>query len=237
MQQHPHRGRTPASLAAGSRHSLLVQPAADLRQRQPLGRHPAKDLTHHAGLLGNDLVARHPAAVVLTDVAIAVRGAGQHAHPAGAGRVQLAAAAAFAYLSSLILGNDALDLQQQVVLRASPQPAVEEDHLDAGAAELLDKYGLVGEIPRQAVRRVDVKAVDRAAGRLVAQALKGGPQQGGAAAAVVDETELLGHGATVVGGALAESGELAVDAALLGGTPGGHASVQGGMEVKWQNHV
>ena len=151
--------------------------------------------------------------------------------------MQLAAAATLADLSSLILGNNALDLQQQVVLRALPQPAVEEDHLDAGAAELLDEHGLVGEIPRQAVGRVDVEAVDAAAGRLVAQTLEGGPQQGGAAATVVDETELLGHDAPVSGGALAEGGELAVDAALLGGTTGGHASVEGGMEIKWQNHV
>ena len=40
-------------------------------------------------------------------------------------------------LGALVFGNHALDLKQQVVLRAGADGTVQEDDLDAGAPELL----------------------------------------------------------------------------------------------------
>jgi hypothetical protein len=46
-------------------------------------------------------------------------------------------------LGPLVLRNNALHLEQQVVLRALPQRPVQEDHLDTGAAPLIDQENLI----------------------------------------------------------------------------------------------
>ena len=99
----------------------------------------------------------------------------------------LAAPAALDDLGPLVLGDHALDLQQQVVLRRPAERAVEEDHLDAGALELVEQQDLIAEAPRQPVGRMDVEALEIARGDRIAQPLQGRAQQDGAAVAVVDE--------------------------------------------------
>jgi hypothetical protein len=135
--------------------------------------HPGEDLPHHPGPLGVDLVAGSTATVVLADVAVAVGGTAEYADPADACRVLLATPTPFTDLCPFILGYDALDLQQQILRRAAARLTVEEHHLDPAALELVEEDGLVGEIPGQAVRCVDVETVQPAGGRQIAEPLQG----------------------------------------------------------------
>ena len=89
-------------------------------------------------------------------------------------------------LGPLVLGDDALDLKQQVVLRGAADRVVEEDHVGPGPPELLDQQDLVGIAAGQPVRRHDVDALDRSSGDRVAQALQRRAHQERAAVALVD---------------------------------------------------
>ena len=74
-----------------------------------------------------------------------------------------AAATAFQDPGTLILSNDALDLQQQVILGRAADRAVEEDDLGPGAAEFLNQQHLMGIAPRQPIGGKDVEAIEQAA--------------------------------------------------------------------------
>ena len=90
---------------------------------------------------GHGVVARH--------VAVAVGGAAAEV-VAVARLLQLAAAEALAQHGALVLGDGALDLQQQLVVGVVRDRMLQEYHLAAGAAELLEQQDLVGVAPRQA---------------------------------------------------------------------------------------
>ena len=72
------------------------------------------------------------------------------------------APAAFQDLGALVLGDNALDLEQQVVLGGAADRVVEEDHVGPGPPELLNQQNLVGIAAGQPVRRQDVDAPDHA---------------------------------------------------------------------------
>jgi hypothetical protein len=74
-----------------------------------------EDLTHHLGLIVDDLVAGLATPDMPVKIAVAVGSAGQHIDAARAGRVFLAAPAALQDLGPLVLRDHALDLKQQVV--------------------------------------------------------------------------------------------------------------------------
>jgi hypothetical protein len=57
-------------------------------------------------------------------------------------------------LGLLVLGEHALELHQQLILRAVPARAFDELHPRAGPGELLDQQRLVGELTGQPVRGV-----------------------------------------------------------------------------------
>lgn len=99
----------------------------------------------------------------------------------------LAAATALQDLRALVFRHHALHLEQQVVLGRRADLAVEEDALDAGAAQLVDEQHLVGVTARQAVGRMDVDAVEGAGSREVAQPFQRRADKSGAAVAVVGE--------------------------------------------------
>ncbi len=193
-----------------------LQPPADLPDAQAVAPDPVEDLPHHGGLRLDHLVAGQAAARGPARVAIAVRGVGQDAHGPLASGMALAPPAALDDLGPLVLGNHPLDLEQQVVLRRPAERAVEEDHLDAGALELVEQQDLVAEAPRQPIGGMDVEALEIARGRRVAQALQGGPNQAGAAVAVVDEAAGRGQRLAVLGDARLQGGNLAGDGAVLG---------------------
>ena len=124
--------------------ALALQAAADLADRAALLPDPLEDLPHDPGLFGHDLVARLAAALVLADVAIAVGRAAEHVDRAAAGGVLLAPAAALHDLGPLVLGDHALDLEQQVLLGAVAEGVAQEDDLDAATGEFLEEQDLIG---------------------------------------------------------------------------------------------
>ncbi len=60
-----------------------------------------------------------------------------------AGRVLLAPAATFHDLGTLVLGDHALDLQQQVLLGSAAGGIAKEDDLDAAMVEFLNEQYLI----------------------------------------------------------------------------------------------
>ena len=91
---------------------------------------------------GHGVLARH--------VAVAVGGAAGEV-VAVAGLLELAAAEALAEDGALVLGDGALDLQQELVVRVVGDRALQEHDLAAGLAELLQEQDLVGVLARQPV--------------------------------------------------------------------------------------
>ena len=108
----------------------------------------------------------------LADVAVAERGTGQHVHAAGLGPPGLASPVPLGELGLLILGEHALELDQQLVLGAVAPRPLHELHPGAAAGELLDQQRLVGELAGQPVRRVDQHHVEAALGGQVPQRLQ-----------------------------------------------------------------
>src|SRR5580700_3584267 len=110
-----------------------------------------------------------------TDIAIPIRRAGQCADRARASRMPTPASRTLQNLGPLVFGNDALNLQQELVLRCTADRPVQEDDLGAAAAKLLDQEHLVGVASRQPVRRVHVNAFDLSARHRIAQLLQRRP--------------------------------------------------------------
>src|SRR4051812_49611435 len=98
--------------------SRLLEPAADLAQAQPVEPDPGEDQADPARLLGHDLEADHPAAPLAGDVAVSIGRAGEGADRTRARHMAPSAPASLEDLGALVFGNHALDLKQQVVLRA-----------------------------------------------------------------------------------------------------------------------
>ncbi len=96
-------------------------------------------------------------------------------------------AAAFQDLGPLVLGDHALDLEQEIVLGAGADGAVHEDDLGAGPPELLDEEDLIGVAPGQTVRCKDKDLIEHAGGHGIPQPFQSWPQERGAAVAFVDE--------------------------------------------------
>src|ERR1700681_4481510 len=91
----------------------------------------------------------------------------------------------FENLGALVLRDDALNLQQEVILRRVADRAVQEYHLCPGAAKLLDQQYLVGVTSRQPVRRVNIDALDMTGSHRIAQLLQRRPLKIRATATVI----------------------------------------------------
>src|SRR3954462_13425351 len=92
-------------------------------------------------------------------------------------------------LSPLVLGDHALDLEQQVLGGVMAEGVAQEDDLDAAMGELFEDQDLIGILARESVRVEDVEAVDRPGGGLVAEPLQPRTGQQGPADPVVDEAQ------------------------------------------------
>jgi len=139
--------------------------------------------------------------------------------------VALAATTAFQHSRPLVLGEHALELQQQVVLWRSADRPVEKHDLRAGAREFLDQNGLVRVGAGETVGGMHVDEVDGGQGDQVAQALQGGPDQAGPAVAVVEEAERLADLAAIGGRSCQQVLHLTIDRVLLGLLVRRHPSV------------
>src|SRR6516162_5680202 len=121
----PDGAPVPARPAARRGDAPLPESSRHLADAQALAGHPAEDVAHDLGLGRIHLEACLAARQFPADIAVAVRGVRQDADAAAPGRVQLAAPRALQDLGALVLGDDALDLQQQVVLRPLAERAVQ----------------------------------------------------------------------------------------------------------------
>jgi hypothetical protein len=190
-------------------HSL--QASAHLAQAQSIKANPGKDRAHDAGLVLHDLEPRHPAALTTTDIAIPKRRTGQCADRARASRMPTPAPRTLQNLGPLVFGNDALNLQQELVLRCTADRPVQEHDLGAAAAKLLDQEHLVGVASRQPVRRVHVNAFDLSASHRIAQLLQRRPLKVRAAPAVIHVTVVRLELQPISGDALLQRRDLTVD--------------------------
>ena len=173
----------------------------------------------------DDQVARHGVASRHVAVAVGRLGAEQ---VAVAGLLELAAAEALGEHRALVLGDGALDLQQQLVARVLGDGTVEEGDLDAGAAELLEQQHLVGVAARQAVGREHRDDLDGGVAHRVAQAVEARAIEPRAAVAVVAEDVRLGQLVAFGLGPAPQAGELAVDGLLAFLALGRHSRVDRG---------
>jgi hypothetical protein len=93
--------------------------------------------------------------------------------------------AALQDLRPLVLGDHPLHLQQEVVLRRAADGPVQEDHLDAGAAELFHQQRLVGVAAGEPVGGLHIEPLDGPGRHHVAQPLQRRADEGGAAEALI----------------------------------------------------
>jgi hypothetical protein len=200
-------------MAAGARQVRAgVQPFEDLADGHPFVGEPAVEGAHQFGLVivdgevaGRGVVARH--------IAIAVWGTAAEimAIPRP---LQLATAEALAEHGALVLGDGALDLQQQLVVRVVRDRMVQERHLAANATELLEQDDLVGIAAGQPVGAEHRDALDGSVAHRVAQGIEAGPIEPTAAVSLVTEDVLLGERMAAGYGPGAQGGELAFNRLL-----------------------
>ena len=204
-----------------------IQPLDDLPDGHALLDQPAIEQSHQLGLgLLDHEIARHR--LPARDVAVAVGGPpGQPA--AGTRLLQLAAAKALAQHRPLVLGDGALDLQQELVVGVVRDRVVQEHHLAAGAAELLQEQHLVGILAGQAVRAEYGEDVDRGVADSVPQGVEPGAVETGAARALVAKNVLVGQLMPLLASPGAQRLKLAVDGLLASLALGRHSCINGGM--------
>ena len=175
-QHRPDHAAVPAVLAGPGGCALAGQPAGQVRDGGAVVGVAAEHLRDQRRLVLDDLVGG-AGQVGLADVPVAERGAGQHVHRPGAGPVRLAAPVPLGQLRLLVLGEDALELDQQLVLGAVAARPLDELHPHPGPGELLQQQRLVGELAGQPVRGIHQHHVHAALGDQVPQRLQGRADQ------------------------------------------------------------
>src|SRR5215208_8086831 len=192
VEQHGvDHGTAPVPTTRWAWDAVAQQAPADPSERQALVPDRAEDLTDNPGCVLIDLIPGGPSARLTGDVTVAERRAGEDADGTALGPVALSAPTALEHLGPLVFGEHALELQQQAILRGVSDRAIEEDHLRAGAGELLQQQHLMRVAAGEAIRGMDVDDIDRRQGHEVTQALQGRSDQTGTAVAVVDEQHVL----------------------------------------------
>jgi hypothetical protein len=210
----PDDGPVPPLLAGAGGEALGGEPAAEVGDGGAVVGVAAEHLGDQGGLVRDDLVAG-PGLGGLADVAVAERGAGQHVDAAGLRAVRLAPPVALHDLGLLILGEHALELDEQLVLGAVAARPLHELHPGPAAGELLDQQRLVGELAGQPVRGVDEDHVQAALGGQVPHSLQARAGQRRAGVPVVGEHPLLRDLKPAGRGVLAERGQLGADRLVL----------------------
>src|SRR4051794_35032952 len=220
-----HRGRPLLTPRPGDPRAG-VQPLHALADGQALLHHPRVELAHHVGLgLVDDQAGRDGLASGLVPVA----GGRLCARDVPVARfLELAAPEALGQDRALVLGDGALDLQQELVVRVVGDRALQERDLAAGAAELLQEQDLVGVLAGQAVGAEHGDDVDGGVADRVAQAVQARPVEAGAAVTLVAEDVLLDEGMALGLGPGPQGGELAVDGLLAFLALGRDPSIDGG---------
>ena len=227
IAQHPVEGGGIPVLQSGAGHAThTLQSTASIAQTYPLDADPAKQLSNHLGLVLNDLELGSPTAGMPVDIAIAKRSATHRTDSAGARRMASPTPAAFQNAGALILGDHALNLQQQIVLGRTANRSIEEDDVNTAAAKLLDQQNLIGIPPGQPIGSVHINPIELATRHGVAQAFQSWASQRGAAAALVDVGMMRIDGDRVGTSPLVQSCKLAGDRIATCLAICGHAGVE-----------
>jgi hypothetical protein len=216
LEDRPGHRAVPGRFAGPSRHPLGLQAAADLADGTSLLADPLEDLPHDPRLFGHDLIACLTSALVFADIAIAIGRTTEHVDRAAAGRVLLAPAAALHDLGALVLGDHALDLQEQILLGSAAGGIAQEDDLDPATIELLEEQHLIRILARKPIGIEDVEAIDRPGSGLIPESFEARPDEEAAADAVVEEAQLGVAFQGVVGDPLLDGFELTGDRIFLG---------------------
>jgi hypothetical protein len=154
-------GPAPVRLTGRAWNPAVAQAPANLGQRQSLVPDPSEDLAHDPRRRLVDLVACGSSTGLARDVAVAEGRPRQDTDSTGLGAMALAAPTALQHFGPLVLGEHALQLQQQAVLGRGPDRAIEEDDLGAGLGELLDQQNLMRVAAGEAIRGMDVDEINR----------------------------------------------------------------------------
>jgi len=131
---------------------------------------------------------------------------------------------------AFILGDDALNLQQEVVLGRAAKSAVEEHNLDADTAKLVDEQHLISVAPRQPIGSMNVEALHLTCGHSIAQPLQSWPCERRAAHPLVDVNVLRADLDGIDSGTLLQRGELTGHRVVLHLPVARNPRVQGGYD-------
>jgi hypothetical protein len=129
----------------------------------------------------------------------------------GPGFLELAAPKPFGQDRTLVLGDRALDLQQELIVGVLGDRMVQKDHRTASAPEFFEQQDLVGELAGKAVGTEHGNGRDRAIADRVAQAVKAWSIQARAAEPLVPEDMVLVDLVAAGCGPGLQRGQLAVD--------------------------
>ena len=210
----PHGGTVPALLARGCGNSLRTQPSCQVAYGVLLFDIAAIDLTNSRSLRFGDLVASL-GVLALAYVAVAVRGATQDVDRTGPRPMRLASARPFGNLRPFVLGDHALKLNQQSVLRAVRLGTLEKSNLGACSRELFNQQSLVCVLAGESVWGVAKENVNADLGGQVAQALQCRPDQGRARVALIFEDPVARNFKSLCGGVLQQRRRLTRDGSFL----------------------
>jgi len=100
---------------------------------------PLKHQTNGRGLGFVDGIARDAAALMFTDIAVAIGRPGQNTDPTFMRGMAFTAPTAFQDLGTLVFGHHTLHLKQQVVFRRQADRPVEKHDLDPEAPKLINQ--------------------------------------------------------------------------------------------------
>src|SRR3954463_4070204 len=129
-------------------------------------------------------------------------------------------------LGTLVLSNNALDLEQEVVLGTGANGPVEEGDLDAGSPELLHQQGLMRVAPGQSVGREKIDPVDLPGGHSITQPFQRRPHQRRSAVPLVDVGGVWAHCSPIGCNSLAQGGDLAGGGIVTGLSLAGDTGVE-----------
>jgi hypothetical protein len=186
---------------------------------------PGKDLTHHGRFFLMDLDPAVPA-VPLGVPSVAIR---QFAGPefAHSGPVESSAAGAFQNLCPFVLGDRALDLKQELIVRGVADGPFTEVDVHPRTVQLFEQQDLIGILASQAIRTEHHDHVEPALPSVIAKLVEGRALQVTPAPAVVGIGEGRRGAEAVLLSIVLDGGQLAADRLLFLLHVGGNASVEG----------
>jgi hypothetical protein len=128
--------------------------------------------------------------------------------------LELAASEPLGQHCALVLSDGPLDLEQELVVGIIGDGAVQEDHVAASAAKLLQQQDLIGIFAGKSIRAEYRHDIDGSVADGIAQAVEPRPVQTGAAIALIAKDMHLGKRMILGAGPIPQSRELAIDSLL-----------------------